>query len=68
MAEAGGSRNQRDSVCPAHYTQKPRYNVLLLGISASGKTAWLDRVRSKVTRTGSRSLSRFHPTVGQNGA
>ncbi|UZJ54586.1 hypothetical protein CBS101457_003906 [Exobasidium rhododendri] len=48
------------------YTQKPRYNVLLLGISGSGKTAWLDKVRSKVTKTGSRSLARFQPTVGQN--
>jgi ADP-ribosylation factor related protein 1 len=50
----------------ASFTQKPRYNVLLLGISGSGKSAWLDKVRSRVTKTGSRSLSRFHPTVGQN--
>lgn len=40
--------------------------MLLLGISGSGKSAWLDKVRSRVTKTGSRSLSRFHPTVGQN--
>jgi ABC-type phosphate/phosphonate transport system ATPase subunit len=51
----------------ASYRQKPRYNVLLLGISGSGKSAWLDKVRSQVTKTSSRSLGRFHPTVGQNG-
>lgn len=51
----------------AQLTQKPRCNILLLGIERSGKTAWLDCVRAAVTRTGSRPLARFVPTVGQNG-
>lgn len=48
------------------WTEKPQFNVLLLGIQASGKTAWLDRVRAHVTGTGHRALARFTPTVGQN--
>jgi ADP-ribosylation factor related protein 1 len=48
------------------WTERPQYNVLLLGIQGAGKTAWLDRVRGHVTGTGGRPLERFTPTVGQN--
>ena len=48
------------------FSEKPQFNVLTLGINNSGKTAWLDKVRGQITKTGTRPLQRITPTVGQN--
>ena len=48
------------------FSEKPKFNVLTLGINNSGKTAWLDKVRGQITKTGTRPLQRITPTVGQN--
>lgn len=50
----------------AKFSERPNFNVLTLGINNSGKTAWLDKVRGHVSKTGTRPLQRISPTVGQN--
>lgn len=50
----------------AQISEKPKFNVLTLGIENSGKTAWLEKVRGQVSKTGTRPLQRITPTVGQN--
>lgn len=50
-----------------HYFSKPQYQILILGLHSSGKTAILEQIRQIYLNTPPFPLDKLIPTVGLNG-
>ncbi|SAM82949.1 related to ARL3-ADP-ribosylation factor-like protein, member of the arf-sar family in the ras superfamily [Ustilago bromivora] len=50
----------------AEWTKKPRYNILMVGLSGVGKSCLLEKVKSLYLKRSALPPNKITPTVGQN--